>query len=334
MKKNRQNQKPMLLKPGYCKKETYHDYYTLEATSSDNWGHNCTYQLLPDALTGEHRVIQLYTMQLSYGKRPGGMMNNVYSAEDSISIAVMQKVTDKACFAKLKLKTGDIFLFDDTHTFNFLSNSSIEFAVVSIEKSTLGKSLPLFLEVLQHRIKDTDHRFSDLLEEVWTMISLNNARERYEEIEERILSFMEEMLERETLIPSKLTRGEEISLVIRDQIYAHMDGKVNIAALAKEHQVSEKTLQNSFKSLFGFTPKLFMRQLKLNLVHYELRKANHLHTTVSQIAQKWGFTHMGRFSIYYKALFGENPSMTLKDTTLSKQEGLVSNCVLRQEEML
>jgi AraC-like DNA-binding protein len=34
-------------------------------------------------------------------------------------------------------------------------------------------------------------------------------------------------------------------------------------------------------------------------------------TTVSEIALKWGFYHMGRFAIRYKALFGESPSQTL-----------------------
>ena len=90
-----------------------------------------------------------------------------------------------------------------------------------------------------------------------------------------------------------------------------MDGKVSISSLSKQHAVSEKTLQNSFKSLFGFTPKLFLRQLKLNLVHHDLVNSSSSYTTVSRIAQKWGFTHMGRFSQYYTILFGENPSVTL-----------------------
>ncbi|MNY80087.1 transcriptional regulator EutR [compost metagenome] len=33
---------------------------------------------------------------------------------------------------------------------------------------------------------------------------------------------------------------------------------------------------------------------------------------VSEVAAKWGFWHMGMFSAYYKELFGERPSETLK----------------------
>ena len=55
-----------------------------------------------------------------------------------------------------------------------------------------------------------------------------------------------------------------------------------------------------------------MRQLKLNLVRHELSHNIGKSTTVMRVAQKWGFTHMGRFSQYYTELFEENPSETLQ----------------------
>jgi len=121
-------------------------------------------------------------------------------------------------------------------------------------------------------------------------------------------------------------------LAIRDQVYAHMDGKVNIASLARQHNVSEGTLQNSFKSLFGFTPKNFLRQMKLNLVYRDLKEADIEYETVSNVARRWGFMHMGHFSNYYTELFGENPSQTLK-TPYLPENSMSGECVERQEEM-
>ena len=333
MEKNKRHQQPIYLQAGYFRKDFYDDYTSLELTSSTNWGHNCTYQLLPNGLTGEHKFIQLHTMQISYGIRPGGMMNDIYSASDCISIAVMQKVADKACFDRMKLKVDDIFIFDDSQAFNFMSNDAIEFAVISVKKSALGTTLlPLFLDACNHRVKDTQQHFSSLLEKLWIDISEKNTHDSFEVIEESILSRIEDLLKSQNLIVSKLTKGEEIALIIRDQLYHHMDGKVSISSLSKQHAVSEKTLQNSFKSLFGFTPKLFLRQLKLNLVHHDLVNSSSNYTTVSRIAQKWGFTHMGRFSQYYTILFGENPSVTLNKPK-PPIHNISPSCVLTQEEM-
>ncbi len=63
----------------------------------------------------------------------------------------------------------------------------------------------------------------------------------------------------------------------------------------------------------------FFCTLKLNLVYYELQKSDPEQTSVSIVALKWGFVHMGHFSAYYKELFGEYPSETLKNTLLPRK---------------
>ena len=34
--------------------------------------------------------------------------------------------------------------------------------------------------------------------------------------------------------------------------------------------------------------------------------------TVTHVALAWGFTHLGRFALEYRSLFGESPSETLR----------------------
>ena len=111
-----------------------------------------------------------------------------------------------------------------------------------------------------------------------------------------------------------------------------MDAKIDIASMALEYNISQKTLQNSFNSLFGFTPKKFFRLLKLNLVHHDLKTSTRHADKVSMIASKWGFKHMGRFSRYYTELFGENPSLTLQRTR-EAPSAIQENCVERHEEL-
>jgi len=321
------------LKKGFFLQEVYDDYHSMNKSSSDNWDYKCTYQLLPHGLNGEHKFLQLDTMQLSYIKRPGGMMHDVSTAEGSIVISTIEEVADKACFDRMKLKSGDLLFFDDSKPFNLMSNDTFNFSVISIQKNSLGKLLPFFNKALHHRIKDKDNKLSILLHKTWEDFTAKNPKVNYKDAEKTIVKQIVMLLESQTLIPSTLTGGEEVALAIRDQVYNHMDGNVSISKFAKQYEVSEKTLQTSFKSLFGFTPKHFIRQLKLNLIHNELKESNPMQGSVSRVAFKWGFKHMGQFSRYYTELFGVNPSQTLK-TDYQISTPIANSCVRRQEEII
>jgi len=87
---------------------------------------------------------------------------------------------------------------------------------------------------------------------------------------------------------------------------------MTIQSIVEQFKTTDKTLQSSFKSLFGITPKHFMNLFKLNHTHEVLQLADTQTTNVSDIAEKWGFSHFGRFSKEYKLLFGVLPSETLK----------------------
>lgn len=330
------NPPPLTLTEGYFSDKQYHSY-AMMGESIKNWEQLCPYQLRPDGLSGRHQVLQLRTMQIVYAKRNGGTMHNTGSAKDTLTIAVVEACADKACFDRMKLQSGDILFFDDSHPYNLITNDSIEFILVSIHKSKLGSRLPKLSKAIDHLIHDTDARWTTILHDIWKRFTDTSSGKKdtqnYQEAEEWILSAVMELLSKQTPSKHKLTEGEKIALLIRDQVFHHMDGNISISSLAKQYKVSEQTLQNSFKSLFGFTPKIFLRQLKLNIVRQELQKGDSGQNTVSKVALKWGFKHMGRFSAYYTELFGENPSLTFKNSQ-ANEKGLKEACVSRQEEML
>jgi hypothetical protein len=47
-------------------------------------------------------------------------------------------------------------------------------------------------------------------------------------------------------------------------------------------------------------------------VHDELRETDPRVTTVSQVAGRWGFLYLGRFTAAYREKFGGRPSDTLR----------------------
>jgi AraC-like DNA-binding protein len=266
-------------------------------------------------------------MQLSYSSRRGGFMHDAISPKDSISIAIIQECKSTACFDKFKLDKGMILFFDDTKAFNYMSKGEIKTTIISISKNYFDLS-----HLLGKYIIDRDNNLSNSLNlTLDTFLDKNITMDLYE-FEKNIFYILNNLIEIEIPQISTLTRGEEIALSIRDQVYHHMDGKINIQTFAKQYKVSENTIQNSFKSLFGFTPKKFLQLLKLNLVHYDLQKYTDKEITVSRIASKWGFTHIGRFSQEYTKLFGENPSKTLKSLAYIRGD-MIKSCTSRKEEM-
>ena len=329
------NPPPLNLSEGFISDKQYNCYEVM-SESINNWEQLCPYQLRPEGLSGRHQVLQLHSVQILYAKRDGGTMHHAGSAKDSMTIAVVEACTDKACFGQLKLQTGDILFFDDSQPHNFITNDTIQFIAVSIHKSDLGARKAKLLQALDQCIKDTESLLATTLRNVWDNFTEHSQETKdtqsYKTAEEELLTVIMELLSTQTPAKPKLTRGEKTALTIRDQVFQHMDGNISISSLAKQHNISEQTLQNSFKSLFGFTPKIFLRLLKLNLVHQELQNGNAKQNTVSRVALKWGFKHMGRFSAYYTDLFGQNPSQTLQKNYLT-DKGLEAACVSRKEEV-
>jgi AraC family ethanolamine operon transcriptional activator len=106
----------------------------------------------------------------------------------------------------------------------------------------------------------------------------------------------------------KLSR---ILKILRDYIEAHLSEQITLmdhCALAK---VSPRTVQRSFKSRLGTTPKAYIQARRLNYVRRDLSIEKNYGIMVADIANRWGFWHMGQFASDYRRLFGELPSETL-----------------------
>ncbi len=308
------------------------DNYTTLSQSAKNWDIHCAYQLVSHALKGENHVITLPSMQLSYSAREGGFMHRAISPEDAISIAVVLSCEGIASFDRMKLQEGDIVFFDDAKALHFMSREKIEVAIVSLPNSKNAALSSLVHSAIGRYMKDENSRLTQLLQQTLQNFTQEGSISDLNVMEDEILEMLQSLFTTQVLETPRLTKGEHISFDILEKVYGHMDGKINIKTLAQEYAVSGHTLQTSFKALFGFTPKRFFRLLKLNHVYYDLKNADAQSSSVSKIAQKWGFTHMGRFSLYYKELFGENPSVTLK-RALKKTENMTSECASRKEEM-
>lgn len=91
-----------------------------------------------------------------------------------------------------------------------------------------------------------------------------------------------------------------------------LDGPVYLTEICSELGVGERTLRNHCREHLGMSPHRYLWLRRMQLAHQALRRADGSRSTVTSIANDYGFGELGRFSVSYRRLFGESPSATLK----------------------
>jgi AraC family ethanolamine operon transcriptional activator len=87
---------------------------------------------------------------------------------------------------------------------------------------------------------------------------------------------------------------------------------IHISEICSVFHISRRTLHRAFLETLGVGPIGYLRRKRLCTIQAALRRSDPQATNVSTIAMEHGFFELGRFAAYYKALFGENPSETLR----------------------
>ncbi|WP_309248526.1 AraC family transcriptional regulator [Streptomyces sp. MNP-20] len=99
---------------------------------------------------------------------------------------------------------------------------------------------------------------------------------------------------------------------VTDAVHARPEHPFTTAALAAEGRVGVRWLQEAFRRYVGMSPMAYVRDVRLGRVREELLASGSCERSVSEVAHRWGFTHLGRFAEQYRARFGELPSQTLR----------------------
>lgn len=106
------------------------------------------------------------------------------------------------------------------------------------------------------------------------------------------------------VIPRHVKRAEEYMRVNASEA-------ITLEMLAREAGCSIRSLNQGFQQFRNTTPMRFLRQVRLARAHADLsREASS--TGISEIALRWGFSHLGRFSSEYRRHYGELPSETAR----------------------
>ncbi|MYS79248.1 AraC family transcriptional regulator [Embleya scabrispora] len=96
-----------------------------------------------------------------------------------------------------------------------------------------------------------------------------------------------------------------------EYIHAHLTDPITVTDLAVHARVSTRSLYAGFKQHRDIAPMALVRRLRLEYVRHELLASTAGSATVTEIAFRWGFGHLGEFAAAYRQRFGETPSATL-----------------------
>ena len=105
-------------------------------------------------------------------------------------------------------------------------------------------------------------------------------------------------------------------------IREHFDEPVTLRRLCQVTGVSDRALESAFKETFDMTPKAYITLTRLHGVRRALCTAGPDDLSVTEVAMRWGFIHLGRFAQYYREQFGESPSESLYRRT--RRDRLIS----------
>ncbi|MFI0369218.1 AraC family transcriptional regulator [Actinomadura sp. 1N219] len=115
----------------------------------------------------------------------------------------------------------------------------------------------------------------------------------------------------ELLSPGTPCRPPAVKRAI-DAMRDSPEAPFSAAELAEIAGVSIRTLQTAFQTHLNMSPMAYLRNVRLERVHAELVTSEPSYTSVTEVAHRWGFNHLGRFAAAYGRKYGAHPSETLR----------------------
>ncbi len=99
----------------------------------------------------------------------------------------------------------------------------------------------------------------------------------------------------------------------RQFMEANLQEDISLSDIARHCGASVRSLTRMCRLQYGASPMQLLRSMRLDRIREDLLRPS-ADNNVSEIAMRWGYTHVGRFAAAYRERFGEAPSETLKSS--------------------
>ena len=119
----------------------------------------------------------------------------------------------------------------------------------------------------------------------------------------------------DSICPTMSTGYRRHNLIVarlEEFLETRSDEPLYLAEICAAIGVAERTLRAACEEHLGMGPIRYLTLRRMHLARRALLRADPLKATVTQIATDYGFWELGRFSVAYRALFGESPLDSLR----------------------
>lgn len=284
-------------------------------------------QLQPGVLKGHYLEINMGDVQIFREKLTAGSLIEAAPAESFVPFAAVLSNADNFNFCGKKREKNTILQATGGY-WDACFSDNLNFVVAAFNKDIFskniehltGKELPN--EWLVSKTSMTDpyalncyatglNRILNLLQANPEILSNENAlRMLCDSILRLTINVLNPTI---SCVGKKKKQSNRHQGTVRVIDYLHsFTAKVpTIPELCQIANLSERNLQYGFKEYLGVTPIRYLRLVRLNAVRRDLLISPPRRVRVVDVALKWGFIELGRFSGEYQRLFQELPSTTL-----------------------
>lgn len=112
-------------------------------------------------------------------------------------------------------------------------------------------------------------------------------------------------------VPLGLTERHHVVRRAESYLEGRDEHSVRMEDMCQAAGTSLSRLERAFRETFGVSPRRYLTLRRLAAVRRELL-SQAPNASITDVATRWGFFHLGRFSQDYKALFAELPSQTVR----------------------
>ena len=112
-------------------------------------------------------------------------------------------------------------------------------------------------------------------------------------------------------LPSEPVEARALSTLL-DLVMDNLDTPLSLSEMAQAAGCSGRHVQSLFRRFIGVSPMGFAKVMRLHAARRCLSASPAVCNSVTEVALRYRFEHLGRFSQEYKRHFGETPLQTLK----------------------
>jgi AraC family transcriptional regulator, ethanolamine operon transcriptional activator len=240
------------------------------------------------------------------------------SPADLFSLALVMPGSDRATYLSQPVLPGDVLVIPPARELSLVCHGALDVAVLALERSRIpaawtGDEAHLF--DIAGTISGRDAApFSRRLEAIMRL--LERGEDPADLVQDADCSAVSLVLGWHGRGSGDRADNPDIVRRAHRFIARHLECWDDLPAMpemARSVGVSVRVLEYAFADRLGVSPRKYGEFVRLAYARRDIRARN---GSVTEVAMRRGFNHLGRFAQSYRALFGELPSTSLPRKTI------------------